>query len=116
MNRMGGAPKERLCLRCKFMLLLLLLLLAIRQPLPPTMLLARPNVLHRHPCGLQMRFAYAHFPINVTLSKSGGSSFVEIRNFLGACPGQLLDRRLTLCFPPRRVWAHLWPRIFAREP
>jgi large subunit ribosomal protein L9e len=31
----------------------------------------------------KMRFAYAHFPINVTVSKDGDKQFVEIRNFLG---------------------------------
>ena len=31
----------------------------------------------------KMRFAYAHFPINVSLTKSGDDNFVEIRNFLG---------------------------------
>lgn len=31
----------------------------------------------------KMRFAYAHFPINVTLAKEGDSSIVEVRNFLG---------------------------------
>lgn len=31
----------------------------------------------------KVRYAYAHFPINVTLSKDGKSDVVEIRNFLG---------------------------------
>jgi large subunit ribosomal protein L9e len=31
----------------------------------------------------KMRFAYSHFPINVTLVKDGADTFVEIRNFLG---------------------------------
>lgn len=41
----------------------------------------------------KMRFAYAHFPINVTIAKDGGQSVVEVRNFLG-------ERRL------RRVKMH----------
>jgi large subunit ribosomal protein L9e len=31
----------------------------------------------------RMRFAYAHFPINVTLTGTAGNQTVEIRNFLG---------------------------------
>ena len=31
----------------------------------------------------KMRFAFAHFPINVTVSKDGDKQFVEVRNFLG---------------------------------
>ncbi len=31
----------------------------------------------------KMRFAYSHFPINVTLGKDGEAQTVEIRNFLG---------------------------------
>lgn len=31
----------------------------------------------------KMRFAYAHFPINVSLTKDGNTPVVEIRNFLG---------------------------------
>lgn len=31
----------------------------------------------------KMRFAYSHFPINVTLAKDGKNDSVEIRNFLG---------------------------------
>ena len=31
----------------------------------------------------KMRFAYAHFPINVAISKDGAKQFVEVRNFLG---------------------------------
>jgi len=41
----------------------------------------------------KMRFAYAHFPINVTLTKEGTNDTVEVRNFLG-------ERRL------RRVILH----------
>jgi large subunit ribosomal protein L9e len=41
----------------------------------------------------KMRFAYSHFPINVTLLKEGKGQAVEIRNFLG-------ERRL------RRVVLH----------
>jgi large subunit ribosomal protein L9e len=41
----------------------------------------------------KMRFAYAHFPINVTLTKEGANDTVEVRNFLG-------ERRL------RRVILH----------
>jgi large subunit ribosomal protein L9e len=41
----------------------------------------------------KMRFAYAHFPINVTLAKDGPTHIVEVRNFLG-------ERRL------RRVRMH----------
>jgi large subunit ribosomal protein L9e len=41
----------------------------------------------------KMRFAYAHFPINVTIAKDGSQSVVEIRNFLG-------ERRL------RRIKCH----------
>ncbi len=31
----------------------------------------------------RMRFAYAHFPINASITGSGPGSTVEIRNFLG---------------------------------
>jgi len=31
----------------------------------------------------KMRFAYAHFPINVALTKDAAGQTVEIRNFLG---------------------------------
>jgi large subunit ribosomal protein L9e len=31
----------------------------------------------------KMRFAYSHFPINVTLAKDGAKTVVEVRNFLG---------------------------------
>ena len=31
----------------------------------------------------KMRFCYAHFPINVSNTKSNGKEVVEIRNFLG---------------------------------
>lgn len=31
----------------------------------------------------KMRFAYAHFPINVSIGKEGENNVVEIRNFLG---------------------------------
>jgi large subunit ribosomal protein L9e len=41
----------------------------------------------------KMRFAYSHFPINVTLAKDGKTTHVEVRNFLG-------ERRL------RRVAIH----------
>jgi large subunit ribosomal protein L9e len=41
----------------------------------------------------KMRYAYAHFPINVTLAKEGSRDVIEIRNFLG-------ERRL------RRVVLH----------
>lgn len=41
----------------------------------------------------KMRYAYAHFPINVTLAKEGARDVIEIRNFLG-------ERRL------RRVVLH----------
>jgi len=41
----------------------------------------------------KMRFAYAHFPINITLAKEGADAVVEVRNFLG-------ERRL------RRVILH----------
>lgn len=46
----------------------------------------------------KMRFAYSHFPINVTLAKDGDSTVVEVRNFLG-------DRRL------RRVTIHSGVKI-----
>ena len=46
----------------------------------------------------KMRFAYAHFPMNVTLTKEGSDDVVEVRNFLG-------ERRL------RRVKLHTGVKI-----
>lgn len=50
----------------------------------------------------KMRYAYAHFPINVTLAKTGDRDVIEIRNFLG-------ERRL------RRVVLHEGVKIAKSE-
>jgi len=50
----------------------------------------------------KMRYAYAHFPINVTLGKEGARDVIEIRNFLG-------ERRL------RRVVLHEGVKIAKSE-
>jgi large subunit ribosomal protein L9e len=42
----------------------------------------------------KMRFAYSHFPINVTINKAGDGQVVEVRNFLGE------SRVRKVVFPP----------------